>query len=263
MQIRGRLFLISGGASGLGRATAQDLHAHGAFVSVLDLQREAGMELASQLGPERFRFYETDITNSDSIAAAVKGSVEWAKEQQVPLGGVLAAAGTGNAALIINKKNEPVPLSEFDYILKLNLRGTVDLIRQVVPHMTNNAPFGPDSERGVIIMVSSSTAFEGQMGHSAYAASKGAILSMTLPLAREFGRFGIRVMSIAPAWFETKMTARLNESARKNLAKGFEFPKRPGKPEDFALLVRQIVENGMLNGEVIRLDGATRIPSKM
>ncbi|KAK7550537.1 hypothetical protein IWX49DRAFT_341391 [Phyllosticta citricarpa] len=263
MQIRGRLFIISGGANGLGRATAQDLHAHGAYVSVLDVKRDAGRDMVDALGHERCRFFETDVTNTDSIAAAVKGSVEWAKEAQVPLGGVLAAAGVGNAGVIINKKNEPMPLSDFDYILNINLRGTVDLIRQVIPHMTSNTPSGPDSERGVIIMVSSSTAFEAQMGQAAYAASKGAVLSMTLPLARDLGRFGIRVMSIAPSLFDTNMIARLSESARKNLEKGMEFPKRPGKPHEFALMVRQIVENGMLNGEVIRLDAAMRMPAKL
>ncbi|KKY25945.1 putative 3-hydroxyacyl- dehydrogenase type-2 [Diplodia seriata] len=175
MQIQNRLFIVSGGASGLGLATVKLLHGQGAYVSILDMNSGAGEEVVKELGgDQRARFFETDVTDTESVAAAVKGSVDFAKDKGVPLGGVLAGAGVGFPGLIISQKNEPLPLSSFDLVVSINLRGTVDLIRQVLPHLAQNEPYGPDGERGVIIMVSSSAAFDGQMGQVAYAASKGA-----------------------------------------------------------------------------------------
>ncbi|EOD47877.1 Short-chain dehydrogenase/reductase SDR [Neofusicoccum parvum] len=257
MQIPNRLFIISGGASGLGLATVKLLHSQGAYVAILDMNSSSGEELVKELGGERARFFETDVTDTENIAAAVKGSVEFAKEKGVPLGGVLAGAG------IINHKNEPFPIDSFDMVLSINLRGTVDLIRQVLPHLTQNEPYGPDNERGVVIMVASAAAFDGQMGQVAYAASKGAVRSMTLPMARDLSRFGIRVVTLAPSLFESNMTAMMSDKVRKSLERVMEFPKRAGKPEEFARTVKDAVENSMLNGEVIRLDGAMRMPSKL
>jgi 3-hydroxyacyl-CoA dehydrogenase/3-hydroxy-2-methylbutyryl-CoA dehydrogenase len=147
--------------------------------------------------------------------------------------------------------------------MNINVRGTLDLVRLVVPHIVDSPASAPDNERGVIILVASSAAFDGQPGQVAYAASKGAIASLTLPLARDLARFGIRVVTIAPSLFESRMTAMLPEKAKKSLEKAMEFPVRAGKPEEFASLVRQGVENIMLNGTVLRLDGAMRMPSKM
>ncbi|OJD35465.1 3-hydroxyacyl-dehydrogenase type-2 [Diplodia corticola] len=263
MQIPNRLFIVSGGASGLGLATVKLLHSQGAYLSILDMNSGAGEDVVKELGGQRARFFETDVTDTESIAAAVKGSVEFAKEKTVPLGGVLAGAGVGFPGLIISQKNEPLPLSSFDLVVSINLRGTVDLIRQVLSHLAQNEPYGPDGERGVIIMVSSSAAFDGQMGQVAYAASKGAVRSMTLPMARDLSRFGIRVVTLAPSLFESNMTAMLSDKVRKSLERVMEFPRRPGKPEEFARTVKDAIENSMLNGEVIRLDGAMRMPSKL
>lgn len=154
-------------------------------------------------------------------------------------------------------------MDKIDFVLNINLRGTIDLIRQCLPHMVNVKPLPPDGERGVIVMVASSAAFDGQPGQVAYSASKGAVASLTLPLARDLARYGIRAVTIAPSLFESAMTAQLSEKARKSLERVMEFPVRAGKPEEFASLVRQSIENGMLNGTVLRLDGAMRMPSKM
>lgn len=164
---------------------------------------------------------------------------------------------------IIDKKNEPIPISSIDFVLNINLRGTLDLIRQALPYMTTNKPDGPDGERGVLIMIASSAAFDGQMGQVAYAASKGAVASLTLPLARDLSKVGIRAVTVAPALFESNMTKLLSNKVRKSLENAMEFPKRPGQPEEFARVVREAVENPMLNGTVIRLDGAMRMPARL
>lgn len=148
-------------------------------------------------------------------------------------------------------------------MLSINLRGTLDLIRQVLPHLASSPPHGADLERGVVVMVSSAAAFDGQMGQVAYAASKGAVAAVTLPLARDLSRFGVRVVTVAPSMFDSAMTAGMSDKVRQGLQKAMEFPPRAGRPEEFASLVRQAVENVMLNGVVIRLDGATRMPSKL
>ena len=151
----------------------------------------------------------------------------------------------------------------FDFVMNINVRGTVDLVRQVIPHLTQVAPEGLDGERGVIILVSSSAAFDGQPGQVAYAASKGAVASLTLPLTRDVSRYGIRVVTVAPSLFESGMTANMSAKVRGSLERVMEFPVRAGKPEEFASCVREGVENSMLNGCVIRLDGGVRMPSKM
>ena len=148
-------------------------------------------------------------------------------------------------------------------MLGINIRGTLDVVRQALPHLAAAEPTGPDGERGVVIMVASAAAFDGQMGQVSYAASKGAVASMTLPMARDLSRFGIRVVTIAPGTFETPMTSMMNEKTRKSLQKAMEFPQREGKPEEFAITVRHAIENPMLNGTVIRLDGASRMPSRL
>ncbi|KAF1966654.1 NAD(P)-binding protein [Bimuria novae-zelandiae CBS 107.79] len=262
MKIANRTFIISGGASGLGLATAHDLHAHGAYVSLLDLNADAGSDIVSSLGP-RAKFFEVDVSDTDAIAAAIAGTVAWVKETGKPIGGVVAGAGVGLPGLIIDKKNEPLSISSIDFVLNVNLRGTLDLIRQALPHMTTVQPEGPDGERGVIIMVASSAAFDGQMGQVAYAASKGAVASLTLPLARDLSKYGIRAVTIAPALFESSMTKMISPKVKQSLEKAMEFPKRAGHAEEFARTVRDSIENGMLNGTIIRLDGAMRMPARL
>ncbi|KUI70162.1 3-hydroxyacyl-CoA dehydrogenase type-2 [Cytospora mali] len=267
MRISGRTFVISGGASGLGRATAIELSQSGGNISILDLNEDAGAELVKQLGGEaRARFFAVDVTDTESIAAAVAGTMEWVSQTGKPLGGIIPAAGVANPGLILDSKHRPLPLQTIDLVLNINVRGTLDVIRQFVPHLAQTppqSPPGPDDEHGVVIMIASSAAFDGQMGQTVYAASKGAVASMTLPLTRDLSRFGIRVVTIAPGAFETPMASSMSEKVRSSLERAMEFPKRGGKAEEFAALARHIVENVMLNGSVIRLDGGARMPSRL
>ena len=239
------------------------LHASGANVSILDMNAEMGEAIVSALGSSRAHSYETDVTSSDSIASAVEGTVAWTKETNVPIGGVICAAGVGIPSKLLDRDGEAADMSLFDTVVNINLRGTIDLIRQCLPHLARAKPEQPDGERGVIIMVSSSAAFDGQPGQVAYSASKGAIASLTLPLTRDLARYGIRVVTVAPSMFETNMTAMMSDKARKSLERVMEFPVRPGKPEEFSRMVKEGMENSMLNGVVIRLDGGTRMPSKL
>lgn len=262
MQITDRTFIISGGASGLGLATARALHTQGAYVSLLDLNVANGTALTAALGP-RSRYFETDVSSTTSIASAVAGTLAWVQETSKPIGGVIAAAGVGLPGLIVDKTNEPLSIESIDLVLNINVRGTLDLIRQVVPHMTSSPPSAPDGARGVIVMVASAAAFDGQMGQVAYAASKGAVASLTLPLARDLSKYGIRAVTIAPSMFDSAMTQMMGDKVRKSLLNTMEFPKRAGLPEEFARLVVECVGNEMLNGTVLRLDGAMRMPARL
>lgn len=242
-------------------------------MALLDRNEDDGLAAAEALGGgDNARFFAVDVTDTESIATAVAGIVEWVGTTGKPLGGVVPAAGVGFPGLLLDRKLQPLSLESFDFVLNINLRGTVDLVRQVVPYMAGapgkdgqpvGAADGPDGERGVIIMVASAAAFEGQMGQVAYSASKGAVASMTLPMARDLSRHGIRVVTIAPSMFDTSMTSAMTDKVRESLLKSMEFPRRPGKPAEFAVLARQAIENPMLNGVVIRLDGASRMPSRL
>ena len=237
--------------------------AAGGNVSILDLNSEGGNSLVRQLGSDHARFFTVDVSDTESIAKAVNGTFEWTKQTGAEVGGVIAAAGVSNPAKIIDKNGDPLGMDGFDFVMNINVRGSIDLIRQVLPHLTKVQPEGPDSERGVVVLVSSSAAFDGQPGQVAYSASKGAIASLTLPLTRDLARYGIRVVTIAPSLFDSGMTALMSERVRGSLKRVMEFPLRPGKPEEFARMVKEGVENSMLNGVVIRLDGGMRMPSKM
>jgi NAD(P)-dependent dehydrogenase (short-subunit alcohol dehydrogenase family) len=255
MQIQQQSFLVSGGASGLGAACVRMLAKSGGNVVIADLNRTAGEVLAAELG-ERVRFVSTDVTDE----AGVQNAVETAVRTFGGLRGVVACAGIGLAELV-NGKRGPHGLAAFTKVIQINLIGTFNLIRLAVPAIAQAEPL-PNGERGVIVTTASVAAFDGQIGQAAYSASKGGIVGMTLPLAREFARFGIRVMSIAPGIFDTPLLAGLPEAARQSLGQQVPFPPRLGRPEEFAQLVRHIVENEMLNGEVIRLDGAIRMAPK-
>ncbi|KAK4231691.1 hypothetical protein QBC38DRAFT_201677 [Podospora fimiseda] len=278
MKIQGRTFAISGGASGLGLSLAQTLLSAGANVAILDLPPKDNPSSSSSssssssfethpalstLPKDRHIFIPCDVTSTSAITTAVSHLQKWISSTNLPLGGIIPAAGIGLPSLILDKSLQPAPISSIDFVLSVNLRGTLDLIRQLLPLLASVTPVDEDGERGVIIMVASSAAFEGQMGQVAYAASKGAVASMTLPMARDLSRFGIRVVTIAPSMFESAMTAQLSDKVRKGLEKAMEFPVRAGKPEEFASLAKHAIENPMLNGVVIRLDGATRMPSKL
>ncbi|KAF4497337.1 glycerate dehydrogenase [Fusarium agapanthi] len=262
MKIQGRTFVISGGASGLGQACVEDICANGGHVAILDMNEETGQELVKKLGSSA-RFFECNVLETESVSKAVQGAAQWAKETGKPLGGVIAAAGVSTPATMLDRNGAAFSLDDFDFVINVNLRGTIDLVRQTLEHLAKVDPEGSDGERGVVIMVASSAAFDGQKGQVSYSASKGAVTAMTLPMARDLARYGIRVVTIAPSLFDSRMTSVMPEKVKKSLEGAMEFPKRAGQPKEFAQLARQGIENVMLNGVVIRLDGAMRMPSKI
>ncbi|KAI1496156.1 short chain dehydrogenase [Biscogniauxia marginata] len=264
MKIEGRTFVVSGGASGLGQACVEEICRHGGNVAVLDLNEELGAAVIGGIPqPGAAKFFVCDVLDTNSIAAAVAGTVEWIRQTGKPLGGVIPAAGVGNPATILDRDGNAFSMDTFDFVVNVNLRGTIDLVRQCLVHLAKLEPVGDDKERGVVVMVASVAAFDGQKGQVAYAASKGAVAAMTLPMTRDLARYGIRCLTIAPGVFESKMTAMMSKKVMSGLEAVMEFPRRAGKPEEFAQLVRQVIENVMLNGTVLRLDGGLRMPSKI
>jgi NAD(P)-dependent dehydrogenase (short-subunit alcohol dehydrogenase family) len=243
VEILGRTFLVTGGGSGLGLATARVLAGAGASVVAADLRGEPASGI---------RFVETDVTDEESVGAAVEAALE-----SGPLHGVVNCAGVAIAEKVVGRDG-PHSLDSFTKVIQVNLVGTFNVIRLAAAAMVGNEP-DEEGGRGVVVNTASVAAFDGQIGQAAYAASKGGVASMTLPLAREFARSGIRVVTIAPGLFDTPMMAGLPEEARASLGAQVPFPSRLGRPEEYAALVRHIVENDLLNGEVIRLDGAIRM----
>ncbi|KAL9087776.1 MAG: hypothetical protein Q9159_003459 [Coniocarpon cinnabarinum] len=240
------------------------LHSRGAYVAILDLNEDNGAETLKELGGDaRAKFWECDVSDSGSMTRAVAGVLEWIKGTGKEIGGVVAAAGVGFPGKVLDRELNPLNLDNFDRVVKINLHGSVDLVRQLLPSMAQNKPTSPDGERGVLILVSSVAAYDGQPGQLAYSASKGAIRSLVLPLARDLAPFGIRAVAIAPGVFASSMTAAMSDKVRKSLEGVMEWPKRMGTPQEFAMLARQVVENPMLNADTIRLDAAVRMPSKM
>ena len=250
MQIQNHTFLITGGGSGLGGACAAMLAEEGANVIVLDLK-------PGELSGERVAFTKTDVTSESDVQAAI----DLALERFGGLHGVVNCAGVAVVGKVLNKDGEPHPLDLFAKGIQVNLIGSFNVIRLAAKVMANNQP-DQEGERGVMINTASVAAYDGQIGQASYAASKGGVVGMTLPIARELARFGIRVMTIAPGIFKTPMVAGLPEAAQESLGQQVPFPPRLGRPEEFAALARHIIENTMLNGEVIRLDGAIRMAPK-
>ncbi|KAI0046536.1 AICARFT/IMPCHase bienzyme [Auriscalpium vulgare] len=240
MKTENRTFIVSGGSSGLGLATADDLLKGDAYVAILDLKPPA--DLASLSPSSRVRFWKIDITKVDDITAAVDEAVAWTKETGAPLGGVVNCAGVGTAAKVIDSRGEPHSLKLWDFALAVNLTGTFNLTRLACKHLAAVAPEGPDGERGVVVMVASAAAFEGQPGQAAYSATKGALVSMTLPMARDLGRYGIRVVTVAPGAFASPMTDVMSDKTRESLRRDLIFPTRLGTAREFAQTVRWIVE---------------------
>jgi len=255
MQLAQRTFLVSGAASGLGAATARMLVEAGANVVLVDLNADAVAAQAQALG-DRSRCAVADIRREDQAEAAV----QLALSHYGGLHGLVNCAGVVTGEKILGKQG-PHALDSFSRLLDINVVGSFNLMRLAAAAMAE-AEAGEDGERGVIINTASIAAYDGQVGQAAYAASKGAIVSMTLPAARELARFGIRVMTIAPGIFETPMMAGMSDEVRASLAAGVPFPPRLGQPSEYAALVRHILENRLLNGEVIRLDGALRMAAK-
>ncbi|HWX53606.1 MAG TPA: SDR family NAD(P)-dependent oxidoreductase [Verrucomicrobiae bacterium] len=255
MNIKGSSALVTGGASGLGAATVRMLAANGAKVVIVDINEKSGGELVRELGAS-VTFVKTDVTNEDQMRAAVEQAASGPGGLRI----AVASAGIGVAEKLLGK-NGPHDFQRFIRVLQVNLVGTFALARAAALAMSANNP-DEDGGRGVIVTTASVAAFEGQIGQVAYSASKGGIVSMTLPLARELARSGIRVMTIAPGIFHTPLLGALPEAARASLAEQVPFPKRLGQPAEYASLVKQIVENNMLNGSTIRIDGAIRMAAK-
>ncbi len=252
MQLKDRTFLITGAASGLGAATAERLVAGGANVVLCDLS-EAIEAQASRLGDTAVAC-RADVTDADSMQAAVKRATDMGG-----LHGVVHCAGVVSVAKLLDRDGNPADLEAFARTVQINLVGTFNVLRLAAAAMASNAPEGDDGERGVIIDTASIAAFDGQIGQAAYSASKAGVAGMTLPLARELSRHGIRVMTIAPGVFETPMMSGIPEDAVTALSSAVPFPKRLGKAAEYAALAEQIISNVMLNGEVIRLDGGIRM----
>jgi 3-hydroxyacyl-CoA dehydrogenase/3-hydroxy-2-methylbutyryl-CoA dehydrogenase len=249
MQIQGTRALVAGGASGLGAATARLLASRGAEVVIADVQDDFGEELASEIGG---RFVHADVTDSDEVAAAVS--------EAAGLRISVCCAGIGHAEKVAGSRG-PHRLETFERVIRINLIGTFNVLRLAAAAMTSNEPSG-EGERGVCVNTASIAAYDGQIGQIAYATSKAGIAGLTLPAARDLAGAGIRVCSIAPGTFDTPLLAKLPEDAREALGHAVPFPQRLGRPDEFAALVGHVVENQMLNGEVIRLDGALRMPPR-
>jgi NAD(P)-dependent dehydrogenase (short-subunit alcohol dehydrogenase family) len=251
VQIGGKTFLVTGGSSGLGAACAREFSQAGANVMILDVS-EQGEALAEELGSS-VRFARTDVTDESQVQAAINV----AKREFGALHGAINCAGIATAERALGKEG-PQPLAHFSKVISVNLIGTFNVVRLAAAAIVTN-PAEPNQDRGVIVCTASVAAFDGQIGQVAYSASKGGVVSMVLPLAREFAQHQIRVVGIAPGIFNTPMMAGLPEAARESLGKQTPFPARLGEPSEYAALARHIVENQMLNGEVIRIDGAIRL----
>ncbi|HXD20836.1 MAG TPA: 3-hydroxyacyl-CoA dehydrogenase [Vicinamibacterales bacterium] len=255
MRLQNQTVLVTGGASGLGGATAEMVVAAGGRVIVADVNEAAGRTAAARLGASA-RFVRTDVTSEADVQQAIATAIK----EFGAFTGLVNAAGIGPAARVVGRDG-PMPLDQFARVIQTNLIGTFNVTRLAAAAMMNNQP-APSGERGVIVNTASVAAYEGQIGQAAYAASKGGVVSLTLPIARELARFGIRVMTIAPGIFDTPMLAAMPESIRESLGQQVPFPSRLGRPAEYAALVCHIFENEMLNGEVIRLDGAIRMAPK-
>ena len=252
MEISGKVFIVTGGASGLGEGTARMLAGHGAKVVIADLQTDKGEALASELGGA---FVRCDVSQEADAQAVIAKAVALGK-----LMGLVNCAGIGPAAKTVGRDGAH-PLALFSKVIAVNLIGSFNMIRLAAEAMSRNSPEST-GERGVLISTASVAAYDGQMGQAAYSASKGGLVGMTLPIARDLARNGIRNMTIAPGIFGTPMLFSMPQEVQDSLAAGVPFPSRLGTPDDYAKLVHQIVTNDMLNGEVIRLDGAIRLAPK-
>ena len=256
MKIENCVAVVSGGASGLGAAVVKELTENGAKAAILDFDVENGEKLALALG-DKVIFCKTDVTD----AASVKSAIDRTMEAFGAIHFAVNCAGVASPKKVIDKKGNPMPADFFNRVIQINLVGTMNVLSLAAVEMCKNTPT-EDGEKGAVINVASVAAFEGQVGQAAYSASKAGVVGMALPIAREFADYGIRVNTIAPGIFMTPMMAGLPENVQQSLAAMMPFPKRLGKPEEFAMLVRHLIENPMINAEVIRLDAALRMAAK-
>ena len=251
MQIHGHSAIVTGGGSGLGEAVARELARQGARVAVLDVNAAGAERVAADIGGIAC---PCDITDSASLAAALDAAEARHGTARI----VMNIAGIGSARRVVGKDGNPAPLEDFERVIRVNLIGTYNVVRLAAARLAKLAPLD-GGERGVMLMTASVAAYDGQVGQEAYSASKGGIVSMTLPLARDLAQHGIRVCTLAPGLFETPLMKQLPEAVQQSLAASIPFPPRLGRPEEFAALAVHVVSNGHLNGETIRLDGALRM----
>lgn len=256
MEFMGKTALVTGGASGLGRATVEYFTSKGANAVILDLNDDMGTELAASLGDAAI-YVKTDVTSEDDVANAIR----LAKDTFGSIDIAVNCAGIGTPQKVLDREGSRYGMAHFNKVIAINLIGSFNMLAQAAEAMQHNEP-GEDGERGVIINTASVAAYEGQIGQAAYSASKGGIVGMTLPTAREFARQGVRVMTIAPGFIHTPLFDGLPEAAVESLTNQVVFPKRLGKPQEYAKLAGHIVENTYLNGEVIRMDAAARMAPK-
>ena len=252
MDIQGVAAIVTGGASGLGSATAEMLAAAGAKVAIFDLNDQLGQEKASAIGG---RFFNVDVTSEEAAQTAIAEAEAAHGVARI----CVNCAGLATPGKVIGRDGQPLPLAEFARVINVNLIGTFNILSKFAARLVLADPVNGDGERGVIVTTASVAAFDGQIGQPAYSASKGGVAGMTLPLARELARPGIRVMTIAPGIFRTPMVAAFPAHVQESLGSQVPFPSRLGKPEEYAQLVQSIIANPMLNGETIRLDGAIRM----
>lgn len=255
MDISGIAAIVTGGASGLGAGTAELLTARGAKVTIFDLNAELGQAKAKEIGGH---FAPVDVTNETDVANAILEAEGLHGKARI----LVNCAGIGPPAKVLNRDGSALPLADFARIININLIGTFNVLSKFAARISDAEPLNADGERGVIINTASVAAYDGQIGQPAYAASKGGVVAMALPIAREFARIGIRVNTIAPGIFWTPLLATLPQEAQDSLGKQVPFPSRLGQPAEYAKLVESIVTNPMLNGEAIRLDGAIRMAPK-
>lgn len=250
MEIKNKVFMITGGGSGLGEATATIIHESGGTPVIVDLNEEKGRKVADSLDG---LFTKTDVTNEAEVQQAVNQTIETYGQ----INGVINCAGFGMSQRVVGKKG-PFPIEVFNHVVQVNLMGTFNMIRLAAAKMIEQDP-NEEGERGVIINTASAAATDGQIGQAAYSAAKAGVAGMTLPIARELAQFGVRVMTISPGLFDTPMFDQATPEIKEALGKQIPFPPRLGKPREYALLAKSIIENPMLNGETIRLDGAIRM----
>jgi 3-hydroxyacyl-CoA dehydrogenase / 3-hydroxy-2-methylbutyryl-CoA dehydrogenase len=253
VRIQDTVAFVTGGASGLGEGTVRMITANGGRAAIFDLPNSQGAALADELG-QAAAFFEVDVTDPQQVQDAVDGAAEHFGTVNL----LVSCAGLSPASRTLDRKGNMFPLDVFKSAVAVNLVGLFDVVRQTARQMARNEP-GEDGERGLIVNVASIAGIEGQVGQAAYSASKGGVVALTLPLARDLAIWGIRVMTVAPGIMDTRMLAGVSEERRQGMIDLHVFPKRLGRPEDFAALVRSFVENGLLNGDVVRLDAATRL----
>jgi len=257
MQLEDKVAVVTGGASGLGRATAKMMREAGGRVALFDMNEELGQKYASAFGAEATAFHQVDVADAEAVEAAVQAVVDRFGRIDI----CVNCAGIANPGKILDREGKAKPLAAYEAVLRVNLLGSFNVMRVCAEHMARNE-LDARGERGVVVNVASAAAFDGQIGQSAYSSSKGGIVSLSLPAARELGAFGIRVNAIAPGLFRTEMAESLGEKVLEAIVETIEAPRRMGDPAEFAHAVRFLVENAYMNGECVRLDAATRLRAR-